>query len=111
MAKRTLASVAIVCLCAWGAAAASDRIEAAIQTFKTLAADPEKFKLFCALDAAQDAAADKRDTATATRVADLIKQLGPDFESAWNAADDVDDDSPDGQAFLAALEDIAGKCR
>ena len=39
-----------------------------------------------------------------------MKQIGPDFESAWNAGEDVDDDTPDGKVFVSALDELADKC-
>ncbi len=40
----------------------------------------------------------------------LMKQIGPDFESAWNAGEDVDDDTPDGKVFVSAIDELADKC-
>ncbi len=39
-----------------------------------------------------------------------MKQLGPDFETAWNAGDSVDENSPDGEKLNAALDELANKC-
>ena len=107
---RIVTSVAAICLGAGFAMAASPKIEAAVKTFKAVAADPAKLKTFCAMDAAMEAAAEKKDKAAATQIMQLMKQLGPEFESAWNAGEGVDDDSPDGKVFVSALDDLTDKC-
>ena len=107
---RIVATVAAICLSAASAMAASPKIEAAIKTFRAVAADPAKLKLFCAMEAALDDAAEKKDKAAAAKIPQLMKQIGPDFESAWGAGEDVDDDTPDGKAFVSALDELADKC-
>ena len=57
-----------------------------------------------------DAIGDKEDAAAEAKITGLMKQLGPDFEAAWNAADDLDDNTEDGKAYNAAMDDLAGKC-
>ena len=44
------------------------------------------------------------------KVAELIKQLGPEFEAAWKTTDNVEEESEDGQALNAALDEAIGKC-
>ena len=39
-----------------------------------------------------------------------MKQLGPDFGTAWNAGEGVDESSPDGKKLDAALDELASKC-
>lgn len=107
---RIVVSAAVVCLGAYSAMAASPKIEAAVKTFKAVAADPAKLKLFCTMNAALESAAEKKDKAAAAKIPQLIKQIGPDFEAAWNAGDDVDDDTPDGKVFVAALDELTDKC-
>jgi hypothetical protein len=107
---RIVVTVAAVCLGAAGAMAASPKIDAAIKTFRAVAADPARLKLFCAMNAALDDAAEKKDRAAAAKIPQLMKQIGPDFESAWNAGEDVDDDTPDGKVFVSALDELADKC-
>jgi hypothetical protein len=107
---RIVISVAAVCLGAYAAMAASPKIEAAVKTFRAVAADPAKLKTFCAMDAALEAAAEKKDKAAGSQIMQYMKQLGPEFESAWNAGEGVDDDSPDGKVFVSALDDLTGKC-
>ena len=107
---RIVVSVAAICLGTATVMAASPKIEAAIKTFKAVAADPARLKLFCAMNAALDDAAEKKDKAAAAKIPQLMKQIGPDFESAWNAGEDVDDDTPDGKVFVSAIDELADKC-
>ena len=107
---RIVISVAAICLGARAAMAASPKIEAAVKTFKAVAADPAKLKAFCATDAALEAAAENKDKAAGPQIMQFMKQLGPEFESAWNAGEGVDDDSPDGKVFVSALDDLIDKC-
>ena len=107
---RIVISVAAMCLGACAAMAASPKIEAAVKTFRAVAADPAKLKIFCAMNAALEAAAEKKDKAAAVADHAIMKQLGPEFESAWNAGEDVDDDSPDGKVFVSALDELTDKC-
>jgi hypothetical protein len=99
-----------VCLAAHGALAASPKIEAAVKTFKGVTADPAKLKTFCEMTKAMDALGDKDDAAAEAQITSMMKQLGPDFEVAWNAADDLDENSEDGKAYGAAIDELAGKC-
>ena len=107
---RIVINVAAICLGACAAVAASPKIEAAAKTFRAVAADPAKLKVFCAMDAAMEAAAEKKDKAAGPQLMQFMKQLGPEFESAWNAGDGVDDDTPDGQVFVSALDDLIDRC-
>ena len=58
---RIVVSIAAICLGTATAMAASPKIEAAVKTFKAVAADPARLKLFCAMNAALDDAAEKKD--------------------------------------------------
>lgn len=107
---RIVVSIAAIYLGTAAVMAASPKIEAAIKTFKAVAADPARLKLFCAMNAALDDAAEKKDKAAAAKIPQLMKQIGPDFESAWNAGEDVDDDTPDGKVFVSAIDELADKC-
>ena len=108
--KRTLIACAAVALGATLVLAASPAVDKAIKTIQGVAADPAKMKLFCALDAAADATDEKEDPAVAKQIEGILTQLGADFSAAWDAGDDLDDKSPDGVEFAAAVEALAAKC-
>ena len=108
--KRLVIAAFVAALTAQGASAASPKVEAAITTFKQVAADPGKVKVFCDMVQAMDAMGDKDDADAEAKISDMMKQLGPDFEAAWNAADDLDENSADGEAYSAAMDQLTTKC-
>ena len=57
-----------------------------------------------------DAMGDKDDAAAEAKISDMMKQLGPDFEAAWNAADDLDENSADGEVYSTAMDQLTTKC-
>jgi len=57
-----------------------------------------------------DEAGDHLDAAPEEQIQTIVKQVGPEFEAAWNLGDDLDEDSPDAAAYNAALEELSGKC-
>lgn len=107
---RITSAFALICLGSYAAMAASPKIEAAAKTFNAVAADPAKLKTFCAMDQALVTAAEKKDKAAAAKAPGLMKQLGPEFETAWNAGEDLEDTTPDGKAYFAALDALIDKC-
>jgi len=90
--------------------AASPKIESAIKTFKAVAADSNKLKTFCAMTKVMDAAGEKEDPKLDAQIEGYMKQLGPEFTTAWGAAEGVDENSADGKAYNAAVDDLSGKC-
>jgi hypothetical protein len=109
MKRVVLASIA-ACLLAAPAFAASAKVDAAVKVFKAVSSDPARTKIFCDMSKAMDAAGDKPSPAADAKINAFMKQLGPDFESAWNTADGLDENSADGKAYNTALDDLAGKC-
>lgn len=108
--KRILLAAAVACLGAYGAHAASPKIESAIKAIQAIATDPGKLKTFCEMAKAMDAMGDKDDPAAEDQIMALMKQLGPDFETAWNASDELDEKSEDGEAYNTAMDDLSAKC-
>ena len=108
--SRALAACIAACLVASPALAASPKIDSAIKVFKAVAADANKLKTYCAMTKVMDAAADKDDPKLDAQIEGYMKQLGPDFTTAWNAAEGLDENSADGKAYNAAVDDLSGKC-
>jgi hypothetical protein len=108
--KRFLITCVAVSLGACSCFAASPKIEAAIKTFNAVGADSGKLKIYCEMTKVMDAMGEKQDTAAEAKIQGYVKQLGAEFESAWNAISDVDVETPDGKVITAALDDVAGKC-
>lgn len=108
--KRIVLAGAIACFGAFGAQAASPKVDAAVKTFKGVGADAGKVKTFCDMIKAMDAMGDQEDAAADAKIAGFMKQLGPEFETAWDSAEGLDDESDDGKAYYAAIDELTGKC-
>jgi hypothetical protein len=90
--------------------AASAQVDQAIKSIQTVANDAGKLKLFCELNELLQEAGDKEDAETTKKVEDLISQIGTEFSAAWDVGDELDENSPDGQEFYAAVDSLADKC-
>ncbi len=108
--KRVVVAGFAACLGAYAVLAASPEVESAIKTFKAIGADTGKLTTFCTMTKTMDSMGEKEDAAAEAKIAEYMKQLGPAFEAAWKTADTVEEDSEDGQALGAALDEVAGKC-
>jgi hypothetical protein len=106
---RALLAPAALCLTTLVALAANSA-DSAIATFKSVGGDAGKLKIFCEMNTAMDKAGDNPDDAAEAQIDGYVKQLGPDFVTAWNAGDSVDENSPDGEKLNAALDELANKC-
>ncbi len=113
--KKILAALAVCGLCVPAAHAANATVEAAVKTFDAVAADPAKLKTYCEINKLMSTATDDDDDAKSEaldkQVQALMKQLGPEFETAFEAGADLDPDSEDGKAYDAAIDKIDGKCQ
>src|SRR5262245_29242176 len=105
--KRILIAYVAVALAASAGLAASPEVEAAIKALQSVGADAGKLKLFCTLNDLLQNAGDKEDPALDKQTDDIIKQLGADFEAAWDLGNELDEDSADGTEFFAALDLLA----
>jgi hypothetical protein len=108
--NRFLVTCVAVSLCTRPCFAASPKIEEVIKTFNAVSADAAKLEIFCEMTKVMDAMGEKQDTSAEAKIQGYVKQLGTEFETAWNAISDVDAETPDGSAITAALDDVAGKC-
>jgi len=91
--------------------AASPKVEAAIKTIRAVAADPNLQRTFCALLEMKEKLGDKKDDPKIEAAIDeYVKRLGPNFQSAWDVVEDIDENSPDGQAIEAVLDELEEKC-
>jgi hypothetical protein len=86
---------------------------------KLIAADKAKLKIYCELDALAeqfDDAEQKKDAkatdAIANKMDAMAEQLGPDYIALMDGLQDVDPNSPEGEAIgntLAALDKMCAK--
>lgn len=109
-ARRVLFSALALGLVTAPAIAAAPKIDAAIKTFKAVGADQGKMKTFCEMSKVMAAAGEKEDKAADAKIDGLMKQLGPEFEKAWAAGDDLTENSPDAKVYHAAMDDLMNKC-
>jgi hypothetical protein len=106
-----LAACAAAIMLSGAATAASPQVETAIKSVQAVGNDAGKLKLFCDLNKLLQEAGDKEDPATQKQIEDLITKIGADFGAAWDVGDELDENSPDGQAFYAAVDTLAEKCQ
>jgi len=107
---RALISCVALCLLSVAVSAADAKVESAVKVFKQTEADAGKMKTYCEMDKTLDAAGDKEDAATDAKLDGYLKQLGPDFETAWDTSEAIDETSADGKALGAALDELGSKC-
>jgi hypothetical protein len=108
--KRFIVAGVAACLAATPALAASPQVEASVRTLKGVASDGGKLKTFCEMSKVMESAGEKEDRALDAKIDGYMKQLGPDFEKAWSAGDDLDENSADGKVYNAAVDDLMSKC-
>lgn len=109
--KYAVIAGAALCLgVATAAYAATPKIEAAIKTIKATGGDPAKVKAFCEMSKLMETTGEKENPAAEAKIDGYMKQLGPDFETAWNAGDGLDENSADGKVLFAAMDELQGKC-
>jgi len=112
--KRILAAIAVCGLFVPPALAASETVQAAVKTFDQVAADPAKLKIYCEMhklmSTAEDGEDESKAEATDKQMQEYMTQLGPDFETAFEAGADLEPDSEDGKAYDAALDKLDEKC-
>ena len=108
--KRPLIVSTALCLTALAALAADSKVDSAVTTFKSIESDAGKLKIFCEMSSAMDKAGDNPDAAADAKIDGYMKQLGPDFTTAWNAGEGVDQNSADGKKLDAALDELGSKC-
>src|ERR1041385_94023 len=108
--RSVLTGISLLCFSAMGAFAADPKVDAAVKTFKQTENDPGKVNTFCEMTKVMDAAGEKEDAATDAKIDGYMKQLGPEFETAWNAGENLDEKSPDAKAMDDAINELQSKC-
>jgi hypothetical protein len=107
---RALIAATALCLIAAPALAADPKVEAAIKAFKAVGADAEKLKTYCEMSKLMEQMGEKEDKALEAKIDSELEKLGADFATAWETAGTVDENSADGKALSAALDEVSGKC-
>jgi hypothetical protein len=111
--KKFLAAIALcgaVCTPAFAAA----NVDTAVKTFQAVAADPAQLKTYCEMSKVMSSAEsedDSKNDALDKQMDGFMKQLGADFEAAFEAGADLDPESADGKSYDAALDALDDKCK
>lgn len=111
MIKSTLAIVAIA-LAASPAAAADVDAATISKTIEAVAADPAKSKAYCDMAVKFEEIGDdeKKAEAAGDEIDGYFKTLGADFEAAWDAGQNADENSAEGKAFDEAMVKLESAC-
>jgi hypothetical protein len=107
---RALATAIALSLLTTAALIASPEVEAAIKVFQSMGTDPNQLKTFCELMQLDEKIGDKKDAALQAEIDKLIERLGPDFKTAWQLVESIDDESADGKVLNAAVDELSDKC-
>jgi hypothetical protein len=113
MMRKILAALALCGLFVPPAFAASAAVESAVKTFDAVAADAGKLKTYCEMSKLMSSGDDEDESkaeALDKQMQSYMKELGADFESAFEAGADLDPESDDGKAYDAALDKLDAKC-
>jgi hypothetical protein len=92
------------------ALAASPQVEAAVRTFRAVAADPAKLKTFCDMMQVEEQIGENENSPLNAQLDRLLDQLGPEFQATWEAVGDADESSPDGRLLSAAVDRLSERC-
>jgi hypothetical protein len=108
---RVLAAAAVsLFLIATPALSANPKVDNALKVLQAIGADANKMKIFCEMMVLDEKMGDKEDPALEDQVDKLAEQLGPDFIAAWDAIEEIDENSPDGKVLAAAIDQLEEKC-
>jgi hypothetical protein len=107
----SLAGCAVAVLGAGVAPAASPQVDLAIKAVQAVGNDPARLKAFCEFHKLLQAIGDKDDDASQKQIEDLVAKIGPEFSAAWDVAEELDENSEDGQEFYDAVDTLAEKCQ
>jgi hypothetical protein len=107
----SLGACAAAALGAGAAPAATPQVDLAIKAVQAVGNDPARLKLFCEFHKLLQSVGDKEDDAAQKQIEDLVTKIGPDFSAAWDIADELDENSEDGQEFYDAVDTLAEKCQ
>lgn len=88
------------------------KIESAIKVFETTSGDAAKMKTYCTMNKLMSDVGDdeKKAEAAEAQFNGFLKELGPDFETAWSAGEGLDPESAEGKAINAALDKLDTAC-
>ncbi len=88
------------------------KYEGAIKVFEATSNDAAKMKIYCTMNKLMADVGDdeKKAEAAEAQFNGFLKDLGPEFETAWSAGEGLDPESAEGKAVNDALDKLDGKC-
>ena len=89
--------------------AVGPQVEAAFRVIQTVGTDASRLKTFCELMKIDEQNEKRTSPSSEAQMDKLLKELGPDFEAAWELVEDTDPASEDGKVLSAALDRAADK--
>lgn len=111
--KKILAALAVCGVFGLPALAANPTVDSAVKTFEQVAGDPAKLKTYCEMSkvmSSAESADDGKNDELDKQMDGYMKQLGTEFETAFEAGADLDPESADGKTYDAALDALDDKC-
>ena len=111
--KKYLAACALCGLFAVPVLAANAAVDSAVKTFDAVGGDPAKLKTYCEMSkvmSSADAEDDSKAAELDKQMDGFMKQLGQDFQTAFEAGADLDPESADGKTYDAAMDKLDDKC-
>ena len=93
--------------------AANAAVDAAVKTFDAVGNDAAKLKTYCEMSkvmSSADAEDDSKAAELDKQMDGFMKQLGQDFQTAFEAGADLDPESADGKTYDAAMDKLDDKC-
>ena len=108
--KRMFPVLAAVMLATGSAHAADAKVDAAVKTLAAVGADSAKLATYCAMSKEMASSGEKASPESDAKIDGYIKTLGPDFEAAWNAGENLPENSPDAKVLGDAIDALEQKC-
>ena len=111
--KKFLAACALCGLFATPVLAANAAVDTAVKTFDAVGNDAAKLKTYCEMSkvmSSADAEDDSKSEALDKQMDGFMKDLGPEFQTAFEAGADLDPESADGKVYDAAMDKLDDKC-
>ena len=110
--KRFVATIVASFAVAASASAATVDAAAIAKALDGVAADSAKLKVYCAMSKkfAEIGDDEKKAEAAGEEIDGYFKTLGPDFEAAWDAGQNSEENTPDGKAFDEGMTKLEAAC-
>ena len=91
---------------------ADEKVDAAIRALDAITADAAKAQAYCAIVKEMFAAGEDEEKAeeVGLKMEQYLTSLGPDYLSAWQLAETLASESPEGKALDEAFDRLEEKC-